>query len=398
MINQTKSAQQNGKPPMIMTHAEQIDGCVRVTWSDGDTSRFPLRWLRYECVCNECGDSRTGIRFITPPALPKDLALTRCSVNAGGGLELQWAPGGHESVYERDWLYEHRLSSGPSARRVHRPTTWGSELSTELAHVSFDEFMTADARRCDALEAIRDFGVVHVVDGPVEQGTAERIANRIGPLEETNFGRVFELQSAENATSIGATRKPASLHTDEPYRNMPTGIKVIHCLQTSDAGTGTSLFADGFRLGELLQEQAPALFELLCTQPITFHRRYPDAIVTATAPIFCRHDGRLHGFRFQDRSMAPLDMDLERVDAVLDAVTALMGLIADPSNQLRLRLEPGQAVLFDNHRLLHGRTGFSGARRLQLCSVNRDTFLSAMRVLQRDLGRPGPYDSIASGA
>ena len=69
----------------------------------------------------------------------------------------------------------------------------------------------------------------------------------------------------------------------------------------------------------------------------------------------------------------------------------------NPQNQIKIRLEPGEAVLVDNHRVLHGRTGFSGARHLQLCSVNRDTFLSEMRVLERALNRDGPYLRLASG-
>ncbi|MFE4977674.1 TauD/TfdA family dioxygenase [Kitasatospora sp. NPDC056651] len=33
-----------------------------------------------------------------------------------------------------------------------------------------------------------------------------------------------------------------------------------------------------------------------------------------------------------------------------------------PAGRLRLRLAPGHGVVLDNHRLLHGRTGFSGER------------------------------------
>ena len=55
-------------------------------------------------------------------------------------------------------------------------------------------------------------------------------------------------------------------------------------------------------------------------------------------------------------------------------------------------------MLFDNHRLLHGRAGFTGPKHLQICYVNRDTFISEMRVLERDLGREGPYLRIAGGA
>ena len=60
--------------------------------------------------------------------------------------------------------------------------------------------------------------------------------------------------------------------------------------------------------------------------------------------------------------------------------------------------ELGPVMADRGHRLLHGRTGFAGPRHLQICYVNRDTFISEMRVLERDLGREGPYLRIAGGA
>lgn len=388
----------NGGSTTIASVEHSADAVI-VTWADAHRSEFPLRWLRYECVCEQCGESRSGIRFVTPIDASKGIAVENCRIDEIGDLEIQWSPVQHRSRYERSWLRQHCLEKASREARVHRPTTWARELESQLPRVSFDGFVNETASRCDAFEAIRDFGLVHIIEGPAQIGIAERLSACIGAIEETNFGRVFDLKSVDNATSIGATAHPASLHTDECYRNMPTGIKVIHCVKDSDPDTGYSLFADGFRIGELLEQTSPDAFELLCGQPVTFNRRYEDAIIVASAPIFSRDfDGRLVGFRFQDRSMAPLDVEPSEVGTVLDAISALMELIGEPENQLRLRLSPGEAVLFDNHRLLHGRTGFTGSRHLQLSSVNRDTFISEMRVLQRQLGRPGPYLQVASGA
>ena len=43
-------------------------------------------------------------------------------------------------------------------------------------------------------------------------------------------------------------------------------------------------------------------------------------------------------------------------------------------------------LVFDNARILHGRTGFesTGARRLQGCYADRDALLSALAVLERE--------------
>lgn len=372
---------------------------LTVGWTDGQQSQFPLRWLRYECTCELCGESSTGIRFVTLPNLARDLSVSECSVNASGAVAVTWLPDAHRSCYAPAWLRRHCLEPASRARRLHKPATWGCELLDRLPRVSFQGFANDPERRYDAYAAIREIGLVHIIEGPTEPGTVERLARIIGPLEETNFGKVFDLKSDPNAKAIGATRHPAPLHTDDPYRNMPTGIKVLHCIRDSDPGTGYSLFADGFHLAKQLEQSSPKVYELLCSVPITFHRRYQDAIITAVARVFSfDHAGRISGFRFQDRSMAPLDLAGEEVDEMLDAIIALMSLIEEPRHQLKLRLQPGEAVIFDNHRLLHGRTGFSGPRHLQLCSVNRDTFISELRVLERNLGRDDASLSFARGA
>jgi len=48
-------------------------------------------------------------------------------------------------------------------------------------------------------------------------------------------------------------------------------------------------------------------------------------------------------------------------------------LLREPRFQRRLRLEAGQAIVFDNRRVLHGREAFdpsSGGRLLQGCSLS----------------------------
>ena len=101
------------------------------------------------------------------------------------------------------------------------------------------------------------------------------------------------------------------------------------------------------------------------------------------------------GFRFQERSMAPLDVAAVQWDAVFDAIRELMKLINARDNQINCHLAPREAMLFDDHRC---RTGFTGLRHLELCYVNRDTFISEMPVLERELEREGPYLRIGGEA
>ena len=63
-------------------------------------------------------------------------------------------------------------------------------------------------------------------------------------------------------------------------------------------------------------------------------------------------------------------------------------LLLDDRFQLRLRMEVGQLVLFDNRRILHGRAAFTasdGTRHLRGCYLARDSVQSETALLRRRL-------------
>jgi hypothetical protein len=46
---------------------------------------------------------------------------------------------------------------------------------------------------------------------------------------------------------------------------------------------------------------------------------------------------------------------------------------------LAVKMQPGDAVIFDNHRMLHARAAYSGGNRhLQGCYISRDDFRTCL--------------------
>jgi gamma-butyrobetaine dioxygenase len=63
--------------------------------------------------------------------------------------------------------------------------------------------------------------------------------------------------------------------------------------------------------------------------------------------------------------------------------------LREPRFQLRTRLADGDLVVFDNQRILHGRTGFASARHprhLRGCYLTRDSVYSETALLRRRIG------------
>ena len=60
-------------------------------------------------------------------------------------------------------------------------------------------------------------------------------------------------------------------------------------------------------------------------------------------------------------------------------------MLQDPQYLMRFRLNAGECIVFDNHRVVHGRTSFvagSGARHLRGCYVDRNEMRSTYRSLR----------------
>ena len=64
-----------------------------------------------------------------------------------------------------------------------------------------------------------------------------------------------------------------------------------------------------------------------------------------------------------------------RGDEILNFFKALQNfskMVEDPANEYWIALKPHQVLLFDNHRLLHGRSSIDGNRTLVTCYINPD--------------------------
>ena len=83
------------------------------------------------------------------------------------------------------------------------------------------------------------------------------------------------------------------------------------------------------------------------------------------APILSlREDGEFM-IRYSYFTMAPQRLPFSQMDGWYRAYRRFAAIVRSPAHQYRLRLEAGDFLLYDNHRMLHARTAFQGARWLR---------------------------------
>jgi len=152
---------------------------------------------------------------------------------------------------------------------------------------------------------------------------------------------------------------------------------------------GDSVLVDGFSIGEQLRREDPDGFSLLATCSVPFHRRHDCSIdQQARARLFVLDNlGQISGVRVHTRSAAPLDLPMELVEPYYNAYQRLCTLMLTRNNQIHFRLNAGDAVVFDNQRVLHARERYSDINGfLQICNVSRESFHERLRLLALKLG------------
>ena len=104
----------------------------------------------------------------------------------------------------------------------------------------------------------------------------------------------------------------------------------------------------------------------------------------ASGPVF---DGGSEGslferLRYNDYDRLTLShLPPEEVVLFYEHRRLLSAIVTDPKMELRLPLQPGTMAVIHNHRVMHGRTAFTGRRGLCGCYIGDDEFRSVLRQL-----------------
>jgi len=138
-----------------------------------------------------------------------------------------------------------------------------------------------------------------------------------------------------------------ALHLVEP---VPPTYMLMYCETPADEG-GDSLLASGDRLFKHLSREHPGYLAAL-SKPAAFTITRDDR--TAKRAVFTPVNGRLR-LAFRSGNDIRLEIDSKAVTA-FDHVR---DWLRDPANCIHYKLAAGDILIFDNTRMLHGRTAFS---------------------------------------
>jgi len=361
---------------------------LTIEWAEGGVSEFASLWLLDNRL--EVRDAHSGQRLIDITDLPESPRI-RSAVGSNGAVRIEWEEEAPAASFDIAWLAAHAYSrSARTPEQQRRLWLEAAQLDArrDFARVSLAQLRESPAARLAWLTRLLQDGLVFLDEVPAAESTLLEVTPLIGRVLETNYGYTFDVRSIPQPENLAYSDLGLGLHTDNPYREPVPGFQALHALIASSEG-GDSLFADGFAIAEHLRASVPEAFAQLTATAVPFHYRSGEAELRAERPLIqLALNGEVAAVHYNNRSIAPLNLPAREAPRFYGAYRQLATLLRDPRFQLRTRLDAGTLVVFDNQRILHGRTAFSSARHLRHlrgCYLARDSVYSETALLRRKL-------------
>lgn len=369
---------------MNIADVQRGERAFTISWNDHSATEFPFIWLRDNDPNELHPDTRERIFDLTSVDIdirPDDFELTADAVI------VRWPKRTEPSIYAPNWLYRHRPGQCRDDPSDVPNTLWNRDAMQEIPRFEASKCVKSSDALKDALLTAKRTGLL-IVEGLEDRPDAgEEFAELIGFKRETNFGVMFEVISKPDPNNLAYTSMALPLHTDLPNQDVIPGYQFVHAYRNGARG-GENVFADGFRICADLEREQPEDFELLKRVQIPWRFHDGSCDIRRHRPIISqRADGEFDAFVFNAHIADLPDMETDMLYDFYAAYRNLMIRIRDPMYAVHCMLAPGEMAMFDNSRVLHGRTAFdqsSGNRHLRGYYIEKNEIDSRIRVLSRE--------------
>lgn len=349
----------------------------------GAARHFNAYWLRLACPTTI--DPQTRERVFDITHLSCAPRISEATI-VGENMEIRWASEDHVTRLSLALLEEVAVN-GRTADPAEVPRRlWYAghyEQFRRFAQTGLD----ADAsERAGLARALIEDGVALVTGMENSDDGLARLVSHLGPVSTTVEGDSFEVRLEIAPTNLAFTANALEMHTDLPTEEWAPGIQFLHCRANTVAGGG-SLFVDGAAVAEALRAEDPDAFDLLSQHPIPYRNHHDTWDYRAHQRVIeLDSHGAVSGVTVSQHMLDDLDLPQDVLDRYFPALHRFLNLLNEPRFLTRFRLNEGECIVFDNHRIVHGREAFSassGARHLRGCYTDRGALRSAYRMLVR---------------
>ncbi|XP_039198167.1 gamma-butyrobetaine dioxygenase isoform X2 [Crotalus tigris] len=378
---------------------------ICVHWEDGSESLYPSVWLRDNCQCPDCFLHSAKARKLLLENLDININVKDVTLTEQKKVNIVW-PDDHTSEFEAEWLKKRCFSDQARAKAqeelfLSERQYWGSDL--ELPTMDFEEVLHNDESAYKWLVTLKKVGIVLLRGAAIKQGEILKLGQRIGFLRLTFYGPTWQVQDKMDANNVAYTSEKLSFHTDYPVLQFPPGIQFLHCIKQTSTG-GESEVVDGFHVANKFKEQNPYAFKILTSTFVDFTDIGVDycdfAMQSKQRIIDVDEKGQVVRINFNNATRDTIfDIPAEKVKPFYAALKDYVDLLNSTDYKYSYKMKPGDVVVFDNWRLLHGRQSYQAgaeiSRHLEGAYADWDVIMSRLRILQKNVLRRQSFCRLA---
>tara|TARA_B100002051_G_scaffold271126_1_gene305237 strand:+ start:60 stop:1163 length:1104 start_codon:yes stop_codon:yes gene_type:complete len=337
-------------------------------------------WLRERVNNPELLDQNNRQRLYEPSDLNRKIKIQKALINKKN-LKIKFSDGIETKYQIKDLIQELNKNKYDSV------TLWkGNIRNKPIFKYKKNMFKRKEGYRF--LKSFYKYGFAIVKGASKEKNFVIRFANSIGLLRPTNFGNLFNVKSVKKASDLAYTSHALSVHTDNPYRKPIPGIQILHCIKNDSVG-GNSTLTDGFSIAEYIRKKFPKTFNVLTKIKIRFSYQDKNTFLENWGKIIeLDENQKTKRVRLSPRLDYVPALKKNQLDQFYKARTFFIKLCNSKKFMINFKLEPGDILIMDNYRTLHGRTSYSiktGERHLQGCYIDHDSAQSKMKFLKKNL-------------
>ena len=338
-------------------------------------------WLRERVNGESFVDSNTQQRLFDPTKLKENIQINNLNLSKDF-LEVTFNDGTYTKLAIQNILKE--FSNINEVKYIDK-VEWDSSLK-DFNNFEFKDNFFEEREMYKALVTFYQYGFVVFKKVPTKNNFIVNFANSIGSIRRTNFGEFFDVKSKPNPNDLAYTSLSLAPHTDNPYRNPVPCIQMLHCIENEVSG-GLSTLVDGFTVTQKLKKDFPDFYKILSEIKVRFQFIDQSVVLEDWAEMIrLDENGDFKQVRFSPRlDFVPL-IDKEKLELYYSARKKISELYNSNLYRIEFKLSPGDLLMMDNYRLLHGRTSYDaneGSRFLQGCYIDYDSTEGKLKHLKR---------------
>ncbi len=304
----------------------------------------------------------------------------------GNSLRIEWSSDGHVSNYDIDWLLAWASNPAISDPALVPQKLWYCDHASSLQRFGYSDLLSHAHARESYLRTLLQEGIALVEGLPDTDDAITVLAQNAGAVRASFSGVYFNVKVEAHPKGVAYTAQALEPHTDSPCEEFPPGVQYLHCRVNTTSG-GATTFVDGAAVARALSERFPRDFELLANTSVPFRFAHEGIDMRARQRVIERDEaGVVTGVNFSQHMAGIFDLDQKFLDEYYPAFCRFAAMLRDPKFVVPHLLKGGECMVFDNHRIVHGRLAYdrtSGRRVLRGCYTDRGEMRSRYRVLVR---------------